>query len=386
MLNIKTKIVVAVMVGMALGLAVMLTALRSAYDHNVHGVLTQSLQAASEGLRDVESADVKLLSATLTGLLADPALREAFTKRDRTALYALAKPIFDKLERGFDITHWYFIEPDGKCFLRVHKPAQFGDTIGRATYKMAAASKGFGVGKELGKTGFALRVVHPYVSEQGQLLGYMEVGEEIAHFAKQLRQRTGDEVAIIAGKKHLVAADYAGVRAAQGLENNWDEHERVVVLGATMDTAELPDIDATPEDVADEGTVIGERQREGHEAVLGMVPLVDASGAKAGVVYVAHDVGGALATLSAARKLVLGVLIALALVLSTTLVLMLHVLVFRRLSRLELSATMVVGGDYDRPIDKGNSDEVGRLEALLEQFRVVFVSTLRDLEKRSRGT
>jgi len=43
-------------------------------------------------------------------------------------------------------------------------------------------------------------------------------------------------------------------------------------------------------------------------------------------------------------------------------------------------ATRVVGGEFETQIVPSTMDEVGQLEALLEQFRAVFVNVVHELE------
>ncbi len=65
--------------------------------------------------------------------------------------------------------------------------------VDRATLTKAIETKGLGAGKELGKTAFALRVVRPWFGQDGKLLGYLELGEEIDHFLGRMKAQTGDD-------------------------------------------------------------------------------------------------------------------------------------------------------------------------------------------------
>jgi len=94
-----------------------------------------------------------------------------------------------------NITHLYFILPDGKCFLRTHKPEQFGDTINRYTFKKAAETGKSFQGIEMGKNFFSLRSVHSVI-HNGTSIGYMELGEEIDHLFEKIREITGDDVSL----------------------------------------------------------------------------------------------------------------------------------------------------------------------------------------------
>lgn len=54
-------------------------------------------------------------------------------------------------------------------------------------------------------------------------------------------------------------------------------------------------------------------------------------------------------------------------------------LIFRRLEQIIVVATRVVGGDFETEIQASSDDEVGQFEKLFEQFRRVFVDTLKEI-------
>jgi hypothetical protein len=179
----------------------------------------------------LEKADVEILSAELDRLVADPALVQPFAARDRAKLLVAARPLFERLKAERMVTHWYFIdrEPSRTSFLRVHAPEKFGDRIDRATLSQAIATKKMGAGKELGQTAFALRVVKP-IRVGGEIVGYMELGEEIGHFLTRMKHQTGDDYALLADKEKIDRADLAAIRK----EDRWDERPDVVLIDSTV--------------------------------------------------------------------------------------------------------------------------------------------------------
>ena len=141
------------------------------------------------------TADSEGLARAQTGLTRlDPLLR-LFAEKQRGQLLAKASPIFAELEQGNSITHMYFIEPDGTVFLRVHKPEQFGDRLKRATYTRAADTGKTACGLEMGRNFFSLRCVSP-VTYQGEMIGFIEVAEEIDHIFDQMKAATGNDISL----------------------------------------------------------------------------------------------------------------------------------------------------------------------------------------------
>jgi signal transduction histidine kinase len=55
--------------------------------------------------------------------------------------------------------------------------------------------------------------------------------------------------------------------------------------------------------------------------------------------------------------------------------------IFKRLQKIIVSATRLVGGDFETEIKTGSDDEVGQLEHLFEQFRNIFVSVLAEISE-----
>lgn len=379
---IKTKIVVGVLTAMAVSLVVVFAGLRSLYEGNRDRVVAQAMSAAQAGIATIEAGEVRALGATLLALSGDDALRAAFAARDRAALLAHAAPTFAALAKTHNITHFYFIEPDGTCFLRVHKPEQFGDLIDRATFVRARKTGAMAAGKELGKTGYALRVVEPYRGADGALIGYVELGEEIERYAGLLAGQTGDDVALVATKQRLDRAAYAAVQAAQKRRDNWDDHPDVVVLAASHQVTELARFDLDLPTVPDTGMLLGVVSDGDRTLVRGVVPLVDAAGHKSGGLFVRRDVTAIVAGLAGARLRAAGLFVTLAAVISIIAVVALQRLVFARLQRLSDTMMRVVGGDFERPIPAGPHDELGEIEGFLEQLRRVLVDTAREAERR----
>jgi hypothetical protein len=229
----------------------------------------------------LEQADVDMLSAELDRLVADPAIVGPFLARDRAKLLAAARPLFQKLEAEKAITHWYFIEPSRTCFLRVHAPEISGDRIDRATLEQAVKSQKVGAGKELGKTAFALRVVKP-IRAKGEVVGYMELGEEIGHFLGRMKQQTGDDYAVLADKAHVDRKALASVRK----EDRWEERPDVVLIESTVWDESTVSLGVPLDKLPDAGTRLAPWKDGAGRYVGGAFPIRDASNAVVGALFV----------------------------------------------------------------------------------------------------
>ncbi len=236
-----------------------------------------------------EQTDVAMLSKALDRLVVDPTLVGLFVARDRDKLYAAARPIFEKLKTEDQITHFYFLEPDPArtCFLRVHKPEQFGDVVSRDTFQQAIATKKIGYGKELGKTAFALRVVKPIVKD-GKIVGYMELGEEIDHFFERMQQQTGDDFGLLVDKQHVDRAELARIRH----DDRWDERPEVVLINSTMWDERHIALPVPLAKLPAAGAMVPEWEEEGRTYAGGAFPVKDAAGHVVGALFVRHKIAG----------------------------------------------------------------------------------------------
>lgn len=262
-------------------------------DQNIKKILDQEIREVQEEFRHLTELDMKMLSSTLNVIIQDPGIKKIYMEKDREKLYSYTLPLFEKLKGEYGITHWYFILPDGHTFLRVHNKDISDDEITRFTFFEARDTQKVGKGVELGKTAYALRVVMPYYYE-GELIGYVELGEEIDHFLRLLEEETGDEIALVAKKEYLNKDKWASVRSVAGLRNNWDDSKRYLLI--------------SPLDIGEESNILScfyeENIKEGEKGKLlfqeikkqqryfrcAGFPLIDAGNRQSGMILLSMNI------------------------------------------------------------------------------------------------
>jgi len=174
---------------------------RSAMNH-LHEELKDLARNENRLFYTILTADAKGLARAQIGLSRlDPQLR-LFARQDREGLLNATRPIFTEIRQKNNITHMYFINPDGTVFLRMHKPEQFGDRLTRATYLTAKETDQTAYGLEMGKNFFSLRCVTP-VFYLGKAIGFIEVAEEIDHIFQQMKEITGNDVSVFLKEDYL---------------------------------------------------------------------------------------------------------------------------------------------------------------------------------------
>lgn len=391
-MSIKQKLIVAIAASMVVLAGVTAALVEVASRRAVSFATEQALGAAAAGLAAMEQADAEKLEATLQALAAHPALVEAFQARDRARFLAVATPIFHELERAHGITHLYVHAPDRTCFVRVHRPELFGDRVERITLSTAAASRRRSAGKELGATAFALRVVVPW-RVGGQVIGHLELGEEIGHFLGRLKGQTGDDYAMLVAKQDAAGApllrreDWAAMKGQQQRVDDWDAYPAFVVVDDTARDARAFD-GAALGGLGPGGLVLGSLERGRRTFARGLVPLADAAGRQVGGVVVLHEITALQASMARARSGILITLGAVSILMALLLLALVQRLIFARLDRmtatLEDLGARLAGGEYDvgKLAASGPRDEIGRFEEFFGSFLVVIGGLVKALTTR----
>jgi len=229
-------------------------------------------------------SDVEKLSSVLDVLLQDDQLMEYYLRGDREELYEYTQSLFQNMRDDHDITHFYFIEPDGNCFVRIHNKDKYDDQINRFTFLEAQKTKEIGVGLELGKTAYALRVVKPYYNN-GKLIGYLELGQEIDSFLDQLISGENNYHYLMVDKVFLNEDDWESVEGVRGERNSWDDMEKYVVIGSNeeIDASECFNSENADRVMSGE-TFLGELYINEDIFLCTGFLFVDASGVESGVV------------------------------------------------------------------------------------------------------
>jgi signal transduction histidine kinase len=271
---------------LALGFAELWTESRSETDR-----LEREVDAALRLFELRLGGDVETMQVAMEPMLSDPAILTPFMAGDREALLETVQARFDTLRTKHGISHMYFVGADRVTFLRVHQPDRLGDVIDRFTMREAQRTEGPSHGLELGPLGtLTLRVVTP-LRHEGRIVGYLELGREVEHYARDIRNTLNTDLHVFVSKDLLVREQWAEGQAMLGREANWERfHEFVATdadtggdLGPAFDEA-VPLISQTEAEPA--RVELG----DGRHLAVGARPLLDASDREVGLLVVSLDV------------------------------------------------------------------------------------------------
>lgn len=237
--NEMIKYRILVPLGLALVLLLVFSAASIYWQHRRYASeqVEKNIGAVEQVFKRELNDDAELLSGLIGLLEGDEYLRKAWLAKDKDALYDRALPIFENILSRYRVTHFYFIDSDRICFLRIHNPPKHGDYIDRFTMDQAVSTQKVVRGIELGKFGtFTLRVVHPWRID-GRLVGYLELGEEIEHITPKLKEMLDLDIVFFIDKTYLEREDWEeGLRMVGKTGDwNWDQFEDFVIIDKTLD-------------------------------------------------------------------------------------------------------------------------------------------------------
>nr|HNW45762.1 cache domain-containing protein [Elusimicrobiales bacterium] len=174
------------------------------------------------------------LTMAIQPIAASPAVKKALRANDAAALLAVWRPVFEKMRRENQLTHFYFVNSNNVCLLRLHDPARRGDRLGHFTFLESGRTGRAASGIELGPLGtFTLRVVQP-VFDGGKIIGYVELGEEIEKALHTLHTRSNNHLAVVIRKDLLKREAWEEGMRLLGRRADWDHLPGSVIVYASQ--------------------------------------------------------------------------------------------------------------------------------------------------------
>ncbi|MCZ7362607.1 MAG: PAS domain S-box protein, partial [Candidatus Methanoperedens sp.] len=337
-------------------------------NENLNETSLENIKNINNTFHTLEESDTKILSSALEVVIHDPILKSIYLEKDREKLYNYGLPLFQNLKNKFGITHFYFILPNGSVFVRLHDEQIYGDIVTRVSFQKARDTKNLSSGIELGKTAFALRSVAPYY-DNGELIGYMELGEEIDHFLKILKGNTNNEFAIIVDKEYLNREDWKSVRQVAGLRDNWNDSEKHLLISSTSEEefASKCFVEDNLERIEKGENRFSQFQNKNKTYVCGGFSITDAGGRHIGAVLSLIDITDHVVIAQKSNYTLLGMAIIL-FVLTLTAGIIFSSSISKPITRLRDAANDIGKGNLNTKIYIESNDEIGQLAASFKKM------------------
>jgi len=291
--NRRIKVPVLIPLGLAI-LVLLVSSILGAYLLQKHNYIDR-VRIKVEGARLLFDKQLDEDAGAMNGLLdfikEKGDLQEAWLEKNRDKLLKLSTPVFEDIHSKYKVTHFYFLGLDRTCFLRVHNPAKYGDYIDRFTLDTAVNQKQPVWGIELGTFGtFTLRVVHPW-RINGQLAGYIELGEEIEHVLPALKDIFKVELCVVINKEYVTRASWEeGMRMMGRNDADWNLLTKDVIVDSTFAKLSGKSLQNITKIYEQKNEALFNIAIEGRDYKGELVPLIDAGKRHVGDLVVMGDI------------------------------------------------------------------------------------------------
>jgi PAS domain S-box-containing protein len=257
-------------------------------------------------LRTATEQQSLALAATAQWIASEARVQAAVRAGDITTLSNMWQFPHATWRRELKFTHFYFLDTNRVCLLRLHQPARRGDRIDRFTALQAERTGRAAAGLELGPLGtLTLRVVQPILAG-GALVGYVELGKEMDEVLADLPTDPEESIAVAIHKEFLDRQTWLASRRELGREAEWDRFARNVVTYSSpgrLPEAFAPWVDPVADAVGRLETS-PEILFDGKWWRLSAVPLRDVAGKDVGALLITRNISSQKAAM--ARLLVTG--------------------------------------------------------------------------------
>jgi signal transduction histidine kinase/CheY-like chemotaxis protein len=261
-------------------------------NHNIEYDARTRLNGVERMLRWQMRYDAHLMHNIVNFMKQDSGLIRAWQSQDRVALLQRAEYLCNQIKDRYSIATLSFYRPDMTCELRVHDPSRFGDRAKWFPLTRTAVKQEPTEGIKLNDDGgLTLRVIQPW-RDNGDVIGYIELGGEIFNMTLELEKTLRAELFFTINKSSLDRQKWLAHQKAKGLTGNWEQFEHFVVAAHTMDIMpqQLPNkIRYTP---AEYGEPLFSLDNNGRAYRGGFLQLQDTSGNDLGDIVVLLDVTG----------------------------------------------------------------------------------------------
>ena len=230
--GVRPRILIPLFITLSLMIATFCALLVRDIRHHRADEVARTTRLADDIIRSELERGTRVMASVGALLVVNQELAAEFRRRDRAALLRLSAPIFEQLKRENKISHLYYHLADGTNLLRVHHPEEYGDRIERFTLTEARRTGKPTMGNEQGPFGTCtLRFLVPWVND-GELLGYLELGIELEDVMQRVHALIGGDVLVTLDKQLLDRDQWERNQRNGGRSLRWNEFPSVVVVGS----------------------------------------------------------------------------------------------------------------------------------------------------------
>ena len=231
-----------------------------------------SLKQAQNQITEGKAQELKLLAQTVAEM---PTIQDNVMFQDRDALLTITAPLYASLKNNVDLNVFHFHLPPATSFLRLQKPAKFGDDLSgfRKTVVQANEAQQAVMGIEKGVAGLSVRAVVPVKYLGKKHAGTVEFGAPINNtFLKEIKAR-------IDGELSLFIPNGTGFKYQAKTHDSAVSEESYPLLKKAMGS---------------NGVSVVRDSQDGTDFMTAFISLQDYSGKSVGVLTLQTDIGTVL--------------------------------------------------------------------------------------------
>jgi len=233
----RAQVLLIVVLVPVLVLAMFIAATYVYQEESRGGRVVKDADRAQALLRQQIDDSASSLHVVLEGLQDDPQLVRALASGDSEALQHRVAANFAHLRDQHGVSHLYFSRPDRSSLLRLDGAGKSGQVVDRLSLFDAAENEGQADGIDLNAFGVVtLRVSAGWRDAEGKLLGFVEIGRDVAPMIDIVHRVMGLDIVLLV-KKDMLDRDRwdEGERQAGG-QGDWDELSGAVSVARTLQT------------------------------------------------------------------------------------------------------------------------------------------------------
>jgi len=295
--NLRGRILLPLGVGLGVLVATCVFSLVQVKEGQIHDAIEDHLVGVADLFKLEVAEEAELMGQLIDVIAADAKVQEAWLARDRGWLAEASQSHLVKFQRDYRVTNFSFVEPSQCCFLCVHEMECPGDTVAHFVVNRAAQSLSPAFGLEIGESGtLTVHVVKPWYLG-GQLVGFIELGQDTGPITRELNQALGVQLLITVQKEFMDSTTWTNGRVTTGPANAWNRFRRFVIVESTL--ARLPDNleNYMVANHREHQHVTFEMEQGGRPYIARPLALIDAGGTDIGDILVIKDVSAERAAL-----------------------------------------------------------------------------------------
>ena len=287
--ELSLKVIIPFVASMILIILIALTSIYTLETDNINELSLEEFEDVSKTFTQTINRNVNLLQGFNKLIQKDENLINLYKEKDRDKLFLYLYQTYLDFNYNYNVTHFYIHNLDKTNFVRIHNRDLHSDNIHRYTLNKAIEKSTAVSGIEFSLNhNYTLRVVLPWLNE-GELIGYIELGEEIDKIINELSNTLNNNIILTINKNLMDTRSYEKWKKENSNSKKYIELDNYYIPNSIMSK-----IVAKKEllDILNSDKNIKNIRVDNNELIydINSEPFYDVTGKEVGKIYVLVDV------------------------------------------------------------------------------------------------